>query len=196
MRKEIFEWVHSWCEHAEKHDLPRVLLVGDSICHGYREKVQQRLQGKAYVDYVALSYAVDSEMYHTLVGAFMADSHYDVLHINHGLHGIHMTAAEYRAGMEKLLQAAQKRSKIILATSTVVYEAENKRLHAVWTAKVGERNAAVRELAEQYGVGVDDLYAASLAVPVSMRHEDGIHYEEDGYELLADAVANSLQSVL
>ena len=33
--KERFEWIHSWCDYSEKNDLPRVLLVGDSITNAY-----------------------------------------------------------------------------------------------------------------------------------------------------------------
>lgn len=29
--KERFEWVQSWCDEALSDDLPRVLLIGDSI---------------------------------------------------------------------------------------------------------------------------------------------------------------------
>lgn len=38
--KEQFEWIHSWCDEALRDDLPRVLLVGDSITHNYQETVK------------------------------------------------------------------------------------------------------------------------------------------------------------
>ena len=53
--KETYEWIHSWCDEAGKHDLPRVLLVGDSITHSYQNEVRELLKGKVYVDYVATS---------------------------------------------------------------------------------------------------------------------------------------------
>ena len=33
--KERFEWVQSWCDEAPSNDLPRVLLIGDSITRQY-----------------------------------------------------------------------------------------------------------------------------------------------------------------
>ena len=33
----------------ETRDLPRVLLVGDSICNGYKDLVRERLKGKLNV---------------------------------------------------------------------------------------------------------------------------------------------------
>ena len=72
--KETFEWIQSWCDHADKNDLPRVLLVGDSIVRAYREKVGELLRGKYYVDYIATSYAIDQPIYVNLITAFAKDS--------------------------------------------------------------------------------------------------------------------------
>ena len=38
--KEQCEWIHSWCDETLQTDLPRVLLVGDSITHNYQETVK------------------------------------------------------------------------------------------------------------------------------------------------------------
>ena len=42
--KETYEWIHSWCDEAGKRDLPRVLLVGDSITHSYQNEVRELLK--------------------------------------------------------------------------------------------------------------------------------------------------------
>ena len=89
--KEQFEWIHSWCDEAAQNDLPRVLLVGDSITHSYQEKVRELLRGVCYVDYISTSYAIDTKMYNQLVYNFMTDSKYALIHFNHGLHGIHLS---------------------------------------------------------------------------------------------------------
>lgn len=49
--KERFEWVQSWCDEALSDDLPRVLLIGDSITRQYQDRVRELLRGKCYVDY-------------------------------------------------------------------------------------------------------------------------------------------------
>ena len=48
--KERFEWINSWCDETLNADLPRVLLVGDSITLGYQDKVRQNL--KAYATWI------------------------------------------------------------------------------------------------------------------------------------------------
>ena len=47
---ENTEWSISYAYHLTdaKKNLPRVLLVGDSICQGYQGKVAAKLDGKAY----------------------------------------------------------------------------------------------------------------------------------------------------
>ena len=194
MQKERYEWIHSWCDETQNADLPRVLLVGDSITYGYQEQVRARLKGVCFVDYVATSYAVDSKMYNELVKSFVADSDYALVHFNHGLHGKHMSKRTYKSRVQKLLSKIS--AKVILATSTFVYHPGNKRADASWMKRVRERNTAMQELANEKGYALDDLYAVSVAIAKDKRKDDGTHYLADGYEILADAVAESIKNNL
>lgn len=194
--KEQFEWIHSWCEETQQNDLPRVLLVGDSITHNYQEKVRELLKGICYVDYVATSYAIDTKMYNQLVYAFMSDSKYDLIHFNHGLHGIHLSKKSYKSRMNKLLAKVGKEIKLILATSTIVYGEGNKRLDGAWMKRVRERNVAVQEIAKEKGCAVDDLYTVSASIPKEYRHKDGTHYLSEGYAMLAKTVAECVRKEL
>lgn len=190
--KEQFEWIHSWCDETLNKDLPRVLLVGDSITHNYQEKARELLKGVCYVDYISMSYAIDTDIYNKLVYAFMTDSKYDLIHFNHGLHGIHLSKRSYKSRMNKLLSKIDKDVKLILATSTIVYREGNKRLDGAWMKRVRERNDAVQEIAEEKGCSVDDLYTVSTSIPKEYRYVDGTHYLADGYAMLAETVAECI----
>ena len=89
-----------------------------------------------------------------------------------------------------------KNGKIVLATSTIVYCEGNTRLDRVWAKKVNERNDAVKELSQELGYGIDDLYSISLSMPTDKRSLDGIHYTEEGYEDFACAVADCIRKNL
>lgn len=191
MNKERFEWIHSWCDYTERNDLPRVLLIGDSITHGYQTKVRQRLEGKYLVDYIATSYSVDCVFYNQLIAAFAADSKYDVIHFNHGLHGGHMTTEVYTSGMDALTASLSRIGKVILVTSTKTYNPGTEE-PTVFHEKVLERNAALLPLAEKYGCAVNDLYAVSASLPISAYSPDGTHFADAGYDALADQVAASI----
>ena len=194
--KEQFEWIHSWCDENWQNDLPRVLLVGDSITHNYQEKVRELLRGVCYVDYISTSYAIDTKMYNQLVYNFMTDSKYALIHFNHGLHGIHLSKKSYKSRMMKLLSKIDKDVKLILATSTIVYREENKRLDGAWMKRVRERNAAVQEIATENGCTVDDLYSVSTSIPKEYRYVDGTHYLQEGYAMLAETVAACIRKNL
>ena len=194
--KEQFEWIHSWCDETLQDDLPRVLLVGDSITRNYQEKVRELLKGVCYVDYIATSYAIDTKMYNQLIYTFMTDSKYALIHFNHGLHGVHLSKKSYKSRMVKLLSKLDKDVKLILATSTIVYREGNKRLDGAWMKRVRERNAAVQEIAEEKGCGVDDLYTVSASIPKEYRYVDGTHYLKGGNAMLAEMVAECIRKEL
>ena len=194
--KEQFEWIHSWCDENWQNDLPRVLLVGDSITHNYQEKVRELLKGVCYVDYISTSYAIDSKMYNQLVYNFMTDNKYALIHFNHGLHGIHLSKKSYKSRMNKLLSKIDKDVKLILATSTIVYREGNKRLDGAWMKRVRERNEAVQEIATENGYSVDDLYTVSVSIPKEYRYVDGTHYLQEGYAMLAEMVAACIRKNL
>ena len=48
-RREEIEWSIHYAFNAGDRTLPRVLLVGDSICNGYHAQVRERLLGIANV---------------------------------------------------------------------------------------------------------------------------------------------------
>lgn len=194
--KEQFEWIHSWCDDTAKNDLPRVLLVGDSITHNYQEIVRELLRGICYVDYISTSYAIDTIMYNRLIEGFMLDSKYDLIHFNHGLHGIHMAKRSYKSRVLKLLAKVEEKSKIVLAKTTVVYKQGNKRLDSAWMKRVKERNDAMGEIASERGYSIDDLFSVSLSIPRNDRYEDGTHYLKGGNEIFAKAVSECIKKEL
>ena len=194
--KERFEWIHSWCDETVNNDLPRVLLVGDSITYGYQEKVRELLRDVCYVDYVATSYAVDTKMYNQLIQSFISDSEYALIHFNHGLHGIHLSKKSYKSRVKKLLSKVKDDVKLVLVATTIVYKEGNKRLDGAWMKRVRERNAAVQEIAEGKGCMVDDLYTVSSSIPKEYRYVDGTHYLKEGYDILAATVAECIRNTL
>lgn len=194
--KERYEWIQSWCDEAPNSDLPRVLLVGDSITLGYQESVRRKLKGVCYVDFISTSYAIDTKIYNTLISAVAGDGDYALIHFNHGLHGQHMPKRTYKSRLKKLLLKIKKDSKVVLATSTIVYCEGNTRLEKSWAKKVKERNDAVREIALAFGFYVDDLYPLSVSVSKDKRVLDGVHYTEKGYEEFACAVSDCIRKII
>ena len=139
---------------------------------------------------------VDSTIYNTLVKAMAADDDYALIHINHGLHGQHMTKRTYKSKMKKLLLALLKKAPLVLTTTTNVYKYGTHRPDGAWMKRVRERNAAIAELAAELNCPIDDLYSACLTIDWQGRSIDGTHYEAGGYEILSDSVAESVKKAL
>lgn len=193
--KERFEWVQSWCDEAPSDDLPRVLLIGDSITRQYQDRVRELLRGKCYVDYFSSSYAVDSPIYQTLIKAFVGDSKYAIIHFNNGLHGFHIGKSTYKSQLKKLLKTFPNDCKVILANTTFVFEEGNVIPDKMWGKRVSERNLAIAELSEEFGFPIDNLYSVSRTIDSNGRSNDGTHFKEEGIDILANNVVKSILNV-
>lgn len=193
--KERFEWVQSWCDEAPSNDLPRVLLIGDSITRQYQDRVRELLRGKCYVDYFSSSYAVDSPIYQTLIKAFVGDSKYAIIHFNNGLHGFHIGKSTYKSRLKKLLKTFPNDCKIILANTTFVLEEGKVIPDKMCGKRVSERNVAIAELAEEFGFPIDNLYSVSQTIDSNGRSNDGTHFKEEGIDILANNVVKSILNV-
>ena len=193
-KKEYNEWVHLQCSEATGSGKPRVLLIGDSICNGYQPVVRSNLSGICFVDYLSTSYTLDSKMFDALVFGLIKDSKYDLIHINQGLHGIHLNKRSYKSRFKKLLSKIN--TKVIIATTTPAYKEGNKRNHPDWTKRVKVRNEALMELSKELNLPVNDLFAVAKSLKITDRAEDGVHYVESGYQVLGKAVSEIIKSNL
>jgi len=189
---ENTEWSISYAYHLTdaKKSLPRVLLVGDSICQGYQGKVRAKLEGKANVTYWASSYCVTSPGYLRLLAFYLDEAKYDVIHFNNGLHSCETPVADYaksyRAALQ-LIKKKQPKAKIVWASSTPINATDSR------AGKVAALNAAARRAVESVeDVVENDLY--SLANPLDRKAYwvDTHHYTDAGYELLASQVVEKV----
>ena len=189
---ENTEWSISYAYHLTdaKKSLPRVLLVGDSICQGYQGKVRAKLEGKANVTYWASSYCVTSPGYLRLLAFYLDEAKYDVVHFNNGLHSCETPIADYAKAYRAALQLIRKKqpdAKIVWASSTPINTQDAR------ADKVAALNAAARRAAESVGdVAANDLY--SLVNPLERKSYwvDTHHYTDAGYELLASQVVEKV----
>lgn len=196
MKQEQFEWIHSWSDNTNNQDLPRVLLIGDSITNGYQEIVRETLRGKCYVDYISTSYTLNSSFFFKLIVNYMNNNKYDVIHLNQGLHGFSMSKKTYKEKLRKIISKIPSSSKVILAESTIVNKQGNKTVDKRWGKKLEERNGAVNELVKEMNLSINHLFEVSKNIPNDLRNEDGTHYLCGGYQMLAIEVVSAIEKKL
>ena len=115
---ENVEWSIGYAFHLTdaKKKLPRVLLVGDSICNGYQGAVQKRLDGKVNVSYWVSSYCVTSPNYLKFLSIYLDEAKYDVIHFNNGLHSLATSEAAWEKGLKaafELIRRKQPNAKLV-----------------------------------------------------------------------------------
>ena len=194
MRKEDFEWIHSWCDLAKNNDLPRVLLIGDSITWGYQEKVRNCLKGFCYVDFLSTSYSIDNPFYSKLIKNFVTNSSYDLVHFNFGLHGKHISEKSFNTRIRKILSFIEDNcKKLVIGNITNVNNVGNKKPNLSWTKRVNERNKIYNQIALENNIKINDLHELALSFDKSLRKDDGVHYEDQGYEIFAKKVSEFIK---
>ena len=196
-------------------DLPRVLIIGDSISIGYTLPVRKLLKGKANL------HRIPTNAGHTGMGLaglpkWLDAKHgeWDVIHFNWGLWDlcyrnpksknqghrdkvdgtITHTPEQYAANWEKIVAALKKtNAKLIFATTTPVPEGEAGR-------KVGDDliyNAAAAKVMKKHGVEINDLHAVMAGKMGQFGKKPGdVHFKPEGSQRLAEQVAQAIEASL
>jgi len=195
--RENTEWAILRWEHATDTTLPRVLLVGDSISNGYTPHVRELLQGRAYADLLATSKSVCDPAF--LLELALATDGYEhaVIHFNNGLHGGHLTDAQYEAGLRRMVATLRElapQAALVWGNSTSAVSWPEKQLDPTKNGVVLRRNEIAARVMDELGVPIDDLYAA--IVDHCDWHRDALHFNAEGYAALAASVVASVEPYL
>ncbi len=196
--------VHGTGQPGSAADLPRVVLIGDSIRLGYAPAVAEQLKGKAIV----LSPPENGgDSAHVLAGleAWAIRERPDVVHLNCGLHDLkldrqtrtHQVPIEqYGANLGRILARlrAETRAAVVLANTTPVDDSRHARRGAGFdrlAADVERYNSVALAAAREAQVPLHDLHGlVTQAGPARLLGPDGVHFTPEGSALLAEAVAD------
>lgn len=195
-------------------ELPRVLLIGDSISIGYTPFVVEAMKGEASVEHHKGN-AGDTWRGLDSLDDWLGEGDWDVIHFNWGLwdlcyrhpyskvqgrrdkiRGAQTTPlAQYEANLDTLVQRLKRTgAKLIWASTTVVPEGEAGRF-------AGDEilyNKAAMRVMQRHGVAANDLYALTKAFsPELFRAAGDVHYVSEGSrrvgEQVVEAIRNSIR---
>lgn len=179
-------------------DLPRVLLIGDSVMNGYRADVCELLKGKANVDVWVNPYHQAFPGLYSLIHKTLANGPYAVIHFNMGLHGWEkgrIPEGQYEPLMRGYLDAIQKDAagaRLVWASTTpVTLKGEPGALDPEINATILEHNRLAAKVVSEAGIPIDDLYSVGVA-HLDLAKGDQFHWTAGGYRVMADSVANSI----
>jgi len=182
---------------GEQHRLPRVLLIGDSICGGYSEPVRQQLMGKVAVTGVppngwATFLALTN--LHNMLG----DGNWDLIHFNWGLNdleGRRVLIPQYEANLRILLKRLKQTGAKLVWCSTTPVPTGRVNSPRIYT-DVPIYNAAAKKIMEQNGIPIHDLYSFALPRLADLQLKEDVHFTPAGYAVLGEQVAQHILTAL
>ena len=186
------EWTQVWLDEAMDTQTPRILLVGDSIFNGVIRNIIHMVDGTLLFDSFCSSKAVDNPYLLEELEVFMKQQrHREVIIFNNGLHGWHLKdETEYAKGYEGILSHLKEKfpdTPIVVSLTTAIKDEH--------LPRVLVRNEIARQVAKKCQCPIMDLFAES------QKHEqlmidDGIHFQEIGYQKLCKYIMDYVASYL
>jgi lysophospholipase L1-like esterase len=182
-------------------DKPLAILIGDSICMGYRPRVKERLSADVEILGIQGNGGDSSRILENLE-EWMLNRDADLIHFNCGLHDLKYERSTktyqqplevYEANLKKIVERLQRGTKahLVWATTTPViderhnavkgfdrFQRDVEAYNRVAVAIMTEANITINDL---YGVIQNDDMGECLG-------RDGVHMTERGNEVLTNAV--------
>jgi len=194
--REYIEWCDIWISHANETNLPRVLLIGDSITRDYYPEVEKHLNGRAYVARYCTSRFLTDPVLEKEIAMVLGGTKFDVIHFNNGMHGWQHSEQEYQKAFPKFLNTIRKyapEARLVWASTTPLKESKtlppgNQTESS--DERIAARNAIALEAIKGKGIRVNDLNAIMRGHPEY--HSDNVHFNGDGVKVQADKVAEMI----
>lgn len=182
---------------------PSVILIGDSICMGYRPEVQKRLADKVEILGI-IGNGGDSGHVLENIEEWMINRDADMIHFNCGLHDLKFERDEktyqqpirvYETNLREIIVRLQKesRAKLAWATTTPVIDHRHNAVKGFdrYLRDVQAYNQMATAIMKEAEIPVDDLYNAIWSDDVEeCLGGDGVHMTQHGNNILIDAVCS------
>ncbi len=181
-------------------NLPRVLLIGDSISMGYTVPVREALAGKANVHRPRTNCGPTIRGLEQL-DQWLGDGRWDVIHFNFGLHdlkkidGKHQVPLdEYEKNLKQIVARLKKTgAKLIWCSTTPVPEGCSPPREPEDAVAY---NAVAKKIMDANGIAIDDLYGVALPRLAEIQMPQNVHFTPQGSAVLAEQVARSILEAL
>jgi acyl-CoA thioesterase-1 len=188
-------------------NLPRALLLGDSISMGYTLPTRKLLAGKANLHRAPENCGETRKALENL-DKWLGEGKWDVIHFNSGLHDLkyalgetpekgdsnNVPLEEYEKNFEQIVTRLEETgAKLIFATTTPYPEGLSP--PRVPEDAVRYNEAALRVM-KSHGVAINDLYAFALPQLETIQRPENVHFLPEGSEALAEQVASSIRKAL
>ena len=199
---------------TENPNLPRVMIIGDSISVGYTDGVRAELAGKANV-YRVQGNAGPSSSGVQQVDTWIApgSGRWAVIHFNFGLHdlklgtggkdnrpyptsdGHQVPPEEYERNLRQIVAKLKRTgARLIWGSTTPIPHGKLDPLRRPGDEVI--YNQIARNVMLENEVLIDDLYTFALSRIAEIQQPANVHFTQEGSAVLARHVAASIQAAL
>jgi lysophospholipase L1-like esterase len=198
--RESIEWCDVWISHANETNLPRVLLIGDSIARDYYPQVEKHLAGKAFVARLTTSRFVADPVLLKEIELVLDGTKFDVIVFNNGMHGWQHNEAAYQKAFPKLIKtirANAPKARLVWATTTPLRDGKDVTYDTkaeYSDERIAARNAIAAEICAARKIPTVDLNMAVRGHPEF--HSDNVHFNGQGVQILATQVGAAVEKLL
>lgn len=189
--REGTEWTIYYRYNCNDYSKPHVLMIGDSICNGYRDALSVKLQDEFQVDKLATSRSLDQKLYFDQLNMALSEVKYDIIIFNFGLHGFHINGDDYYKGMDKLAKVLKAACPKVYCLETTPLYYENEKDLIENNKIVVERNSIAKKIADKNKIGLIKWYDMWYNKP-QFRSSDPYHYNEQGQNLQGEFLAGQI----
>jgi acyl-CoA thioesterase-1 len=193
-------------------NLPRVLLIGDSISIGYTVPAREMLAGKANVHRPPANCGPTTRGLEN-IDKWLGEGPWDVIHFNWGLHDLkymgpsggnladpaapdsqqQVLIEQYEANLRKLVERMQRTGATLIWCSTTPVP------HGAKGRVVGDAanyNQVAAKIAKEYDIAINDLHAFAKPRLAELQLPANVHFTPSGSKELAKQVAKSISAAL
>jgi lysophospholipase L1-like esterase len=192
-RQKVADQSNAWDFVQDDPQLPRVLLIGDSVSRGYTQATRRALKGKANVHRAPANCGPTATGLKKL-DVWLGNGKWDIIHFNFGIHDRNTPLADYAQRLQQLVDRMEKTgTKLVWASTTPIPDAPSKKQTA---ASIVERNEAAAAIMAKHNIAIDDLFTAVTPHLERLQNPNDVHFNAAGYEFLGKQVAESIQAAL
>ncbi|MDF1813742.1 MAG: SGNH/GDSL hydrolase family protein [Verrucomicrobiales bacterium] len=183
-------------------DLPRVLLIGDSISMGYTVPVRKRLEGKANIHRIPTNGGPTTRGLAN-IRKWLGDGNWDVIHFNWGIHDLrHMDdgkrqvePADYEKNLRELVKHLKATGATLIWASTTPIPDPPLKPERTFGDET-EYNRIAAGIMKEEGITINDLHTWISPRFKELQKPQDLHYKTEGSDYLADKVAEEIEKKL
>lgn len=195
-------------------NLPKVVLVGDSIRLSYAPIVGEQLAGKAIVISPKPN-GGDSNNVLKHLDDWVIKEKPDVVHLNCGIHDtkkflatgqFQVSPEQYESNLRRIVERirAETEAVVVFATSTPILDeraaaTRQGRAYELLNASIERYNAIAKRIMDEKQVPINDIHKVIVEYQTKINAEeligiDGVHLTEAGKELAGTTVASTIEN--